>query len=511
MATAWQTFPIEFRGGLISNLSPLQQGINAVGSATILQNFEPAKEGGYRKVRGFEKYHADVVPGTGPVLGVKVVNPDEILAVRSNGTASEVYHNTGTGWVSKAVAGLNGGKCRFTDFNFAGTHKITFVDGFNYPAIYDDTLNTVTYNTSNPDLLGVQHVAVFKGTVFYAKDNNLYFSAPYNEVDFSAANGAGVISVSHTITGLTVFRDQLIVFSRNKVQRLSGSTVADFQLSPITDSIGCLDSDTIQEVGGDIMYLAPDGLRLLSATDRIGDFGLEIASDPIAGDANTFANLAGSFSSLVLREKAQYRIFAYNQSEQATVAKGLMATKFSAQGASSVAWATLYGIKAYVCDSKYTASSEQAIFAHDDGYVYELEIGSSFDGDPINSIFESPYMPITDPQTRKTFYKLTTYLQLEGSVSLTLSTKFDFGRAYGFDVLQPEVDTIGSTGTSVYFFGSSDAVFGTATYGGELDSVYENYLVGSGKTIAIRIEDNSTNPIFTLDTAILEFAQNDRQ
>ena len=52
MATQWQTFPIEFRGGLISNLSPLQHGTNAVGSATILQNFEANKEGGYSKIRG---------------------------------------------------------------------------------------------------------------------------------------------------------------------------------------------------------------------------------------------------------------------------------------------------------------------------------------------------------------------------------------------------------------------------------------------------------------------------
>ena len=54
MATQWNTFPIEFRGGLISNLSALQQGSNAVGSATILQNFESNKEGGYSKIRGFE-------------------------------------------------------------------------------------------------------------------------------------------------------------------------------------------------------------------------------------------------------------------------------------------------------------------------------------------------------------------------------------------------------------------------------------------------------------------------
>ena len=511
MATAWQTFPIEFRGGLISNLSPLQQGINAVGSATILQNFEPSKEGGYRRINGFAKFSTSTVPGSGVILGVKVASPDEIIAVRNNGTVSAVYHGTGGAWTLKATAALAGGKCRFADFNFNGTHKIAIVDGANYPAIYDDSLNSVTYMTAPTDLQGASHVAIFKGTVFYAKGNNLHFSAPFNETDFTAANGAGVISVSHTITGLIVFREQLIIFSRNKIQRLVGTTVADFAVQPITDSIGCLDSDTIQEVGGDIMYLAPDGLRLLSATDRIGDFGLEVASDPIASDAKQFTDVSVSYSSIVIREKAQYRIFGYVGSEQAQTAQGLIATKFSAQGASNVAWATTAGIKAYVADSKYTSSSEQIVFANEDGYVYELEVGTSFDGQPIEAIYESPYMAVTDPRTRKTFYKLTTYLELEGAVTLTLGVKYDFDRDRGFTVLQPQVDTIQSTGSAVFFYGNPAAVYNTATYGGVLDSVYENNLVGSGKTISLRISDNSTNPSFSLDTAILEFAQNDRQ
>lgn len=511
MATAWQTFPIEFRGGLISNLSPLQQGINAVGSATILQNFEPAKEGGYRKILGYSKYDTSEVPGTGNVLGVKVVNPGEAIAVRSNGTVSQVHLSTGSGWVSLATGPYLGGKCRFADFNFSGTHKIVMVDGVNPPAVFNDSTNTLTYMTPPADVVGAKFVAVFKGTVFFAKGNNLIFTAPFNESDFSAANGAGVISVSHDITGLAVFRDQLIIFSRNKIQRLNGSTIADFQLAPITDTIGCINSDTIQEVGGDIMYLAPDGIRLLSATDRIGDFGLEIASDPIAADAKSFSDSAVSFASIVIREKAQYRIFGYVQSEQQEVARGLIATKFSAQGASSIAWATTKGIKAYVADSRYTESSETILFANEDGYVYEMETGASFDGSIIEAIFESPYMAVTDPRTRKTFYKLTTYLELNGPVALTLGVKYDFGRTNGYDVIQPSADTIASTGTSVFTYGSGAAVFGTATYGGELDKVYENSLIGSGKTIALRIEDSTTNPSFSLDTAILEFAQNDRQ
>jgi hypothetical protein len=509
MATAWQTFPIEFKGGLISNLSPLQQGINAVGSASTLQNFEPSKEGGYKKILGYDKYDSTVVPGSGVITGVKVINAGEVLAIRADGGVSKVYHSTGSGWVLKATAALNGAKARFVDYKYTGVAKTLIVDSVNYPAIFEDVTNTVTYLTAPAEVQGAQHVAVYKGTAFFSKGSIVYFTAPLSDTDFSSANGGGLINVGHNVTGLVVFRDQLIIFSDNKIQRLTGTTSSDFQLSPITDSIGCLDSGTIQEVGGDIMYLAPDGLRLLSATDRIGDFGLQIASSPITKDANTFSDSSTNFASIVLREKAQYRIFSYNASEQDHLAKGLLATKFSDQGAASMAWANLVGFKVYTCDSKYTESSETILFANEDGYVYQMEQGASFDGAPIQAIYESPYMPISDPQIRKTFYKLTTYLEPTGGVSLDLNIKYDFGRIRGFDVIQPDTDTIETTGTSVSFYGA--ATYGTSLYGGQLDTVYINQVIGSGKTIAIRYEDNSTNPSFSLDTAILEFTQNDRQ
>jgi hypothetical protein len=512
MATAWQTFPIEFKGGLISSLSPLQQGIQAVGSATILQNFEPSKEGGYAKIRGYDKFDSNAISGTGPVLGVKVVAAGEVLAVRSDGTYSKVYKSTGSGWTLKATASLNGAKVRFTELNFGVGHIIIGVDSINYPFVYDDTADTVTYLTTPADIQGASHVAVFKTTAFYAKGTNLYFTAPSTYSDFTAANGGGVINIGHQITGLAVFRDQLIVFSRNSIKRITGSSIADFVVSPITDRIGCINGDTIQEVGGDIMYVAPDGIRLLSATDRIGDFGLDIPSDTIAKDAYNFLQSTTNFSSIVLREKAQYRIFAYVASEQQSSAKGLLATKFSSQGSQSIAWATTKGIKAYCTDSKYTAGyDETTLFANEDGYVYELDTGSSFDGSAIEAIYESPYMPITDPQARKTFYKITLYAEPLGAMSLDANLKFDFDTSTNTGIIQPATFTINSTGTSVFTFGATNAVFGLATFGGDLDKTYSRNVIGSGKTIAIRIEDNSTNPSFTLDTAILEFRQNDRQ
>ena len=36
MATGWEAFPLELKGGLISNMSRLQQGIKAPGSAMLI-------------------------------------------------------------------------------------------------------------------------------------------------------------------------------------------------------------------------------------------------------------------------------------------------------------------------------------------------------------------------------------------------------------------------------------------------------------------------------------------
>lgn len=513
MATQWQTFPMEFKGGLISNLSPLQQGINAVGSATTLQNFEPAKEGGYKKVLGYSKYIDDEVPGSGVVLGVKVANEEKAIAVRKNGSnLSQYYINVAGSWSSLGAAASLGGKVRGASFNFNGTHKIFFVDGVNSPAVFEDTTDTLSFLTVPTDVTGASQVTVYKQHVFVAKGVTLSFSAPFNENDWTVANGAGTISVGHQITGLIVFRDQLIVFSRNKIQRLVGSSVSDFQLLPIAEDIGCLYPDTIQEVGGDVLFMGPDGLRLLGATERIGDFGLEIASEPITKDAKRFLNSSENFCSVVLRDKAQYRVFSYIESVDNDSSEGLLGTKFSDQGASNIEWATLKGYKAYCADGRYVPGVEVTIFGGLDGYVYRLETQASRDGANIEAIYQSPFMPITDPQKRKTLYKMALYVDTSGTFEVDVNLYFDIFSVANYNgTIRPQTITLSSASTGVFVYGSTATVYGTATYGAELDKVYDTPLIGSGKTFSLRIEDNSTNPSFSLDTAVFEYREYDRQ
>lgn len=594
MGTNLQTFPIQFKGGLISNMTPLALGAQAIGAATILQNFEPDKEGGYSKMKGYAKYSSTAVPGAGSILGLKVVSSGRVIASRKvdaaavtalqtvtanvNGAVSSsanvavdgnsgtiavgqtvtgtgisttvkvqtvtnqnnivldtavnlsndvaltfgtigtadlnktaYYYSTGTTWTYlHHGASTNTEKSRHASFNFTGDEKTVFVDGKNFPVAYNKSGNTMSEITGSTDAQAASSVAIFKNTAFYAKDNNIFFTAPFTVDDFDVADGAGSLGVGFDVTGMVVFREQLIIFTTNTIKRLVGTTAADFRLEPITEKIGCINGDSIQEVGGDVLYLSPDGIRFLGSTDRIGDFALDVASDNIFKDAQDFLSFSNEFCSVTIKNKAQYRIFAYVDSQQSASAKGLIATKFSAQGAGGISWATIKGIKAKVADSIYTGDTESIMFGNDAGFVYVMDSGSSLDGSDIESIYETPYMPITDSQTRKTLYKSTFYIQPTGTMSMELRLKFDYDQRSFTGVIQPNAVTISTSGSGLAVFGG--ATFGgSQTYGAILDTVYPTNLVGSFKTVAMRITDTSTNPTFTLDTAVLEFRQNDRQ
>ena len=428
------------------------------------------------------------------------------------------YHGTGTTWSHIGTSSsTNTLKARYASFNFTQEDKTIFVDSKSYPIIYNASGNTtVSLSSANStDVQGAEKVAVFKNHAFYSKGSKIFFTAPNTVDDFATGNGAGSLNIGFDVTGMIGFREQLIIFTTDTIKKLVGNTSSDFRLEPITDKIGCINPDSIQEFGGDIAYLSPDGIRLLSATDRIGDLALDIASDPIYKDANEFISQTDVFCSVLVRGKSQYRLFAYIPSVQAASASGLIATKFIAQGGSGIAWSTTKGLKVNVADSTYSGAQETIMFGNDDGFCYRMDSGNSFDGGPIESIYESPFMPITDPQIRKTMYKLTLYANPTGTMNVAINFKIDFDSGNDPSVIQPPAINVSSSaaGGGVFLYGQSNAIYGGAgvTYGGVLDKIYKENLIGSFKTISMRITDNSTNPTFTLDTAVLEYRQHDRQ
>lgn len=514
MADSWQTYSIEFRGGLTTNLSPLQQGLNAPGTATILQNYEPSVEGGYRRLTGFVKADNNQLAGSGLIRGL-LRYKSSLYAARG----TTLYKSTGSGWTSISTSLSGTGKVRFAKYNFDGNEKFIVVDGVNKPFTYDNT--TFTSLTKAPSAVeGADFVTLFKNAIFIANGTKLVYTEPYADLDaqqkdvsvlslFTVANGAGDIDVGGIITDLIVFREQLIIFTQDNIKRLVGNSIADFVLQPISDDLGAIEPDTAQEVGGDIMFLGPDGLRLLGATEKIGDFGLSATSKSIQSELTNIVSNSTSFSSLVIREKSQYRLLGYNENISTESALGILGTQLL--DGSQMAWAETRGIKAYVTYSEYDGSEEFTYFANSEGYVYRLEVGRQFDGSNIVSTFRTPFIPFQDPRVRKTFYKLFLYTDPTGSVQADVSLKLDFDRQ-NTGLIQPNSITLSNVTDDLFIYGNIAHVFGTATYSdASADNTFETQLIGSGFTAAIQIDSNDNVPPFTLDAVTIEYVTNDRR
>lgn len=505
MPTRWDTFLVKFEGGWRTDLGRLDQGLNAPGSATILKNFEPSVTGGYSRILGYEKFDDEDVDSeqAGNVIGVIVI--DEVTALARKG--DKYYTSSGSGWTSKlTITNVGAARLSFVSYKFSTEEKIIVVDGVEDPAIYNVATGTMTLDTAAPaDVTGARIVRLFKNHLFFAKDNMLTFTAPYTDTDYNPANGSGAINIGNPITGLIPFRDQLIIFTTDSIHRLVGNTSEDFILTPITTKTGCLCPHSVEEVGGDIMYLGPDGVRWLSATERNNDFGLERASAKIQNKAISIINSNCGYTALVVRAKNQYRLFTYIAATPTALSEGLLATKFSDQGTTDISWARVVGMKVYSGHSRQFRDREVILFTSDTGYVYKMESGNSFDGVDINAVFETPYMPINDPRIRKTFYKHSLYIKTQGLFSLSTNLRLD-SNASGS--IQPPVFNLGSnTGTAIW----GQATWGQFRYSQAVADIFVNQLVGSGFVAALRYEDTSSNPPFTLDYVILEYSTNERR
>lgn len=506
MTTGWTSYPIDFSGGWITNQSRLEQGSNYPGSATILTNLEPSINGGYAKIRGYSKFSQSPVPGTGRIIGVAVADEGKIIAFKN----STYYHSSGTAWNLIGTV-PNGGSVRLkhTLFNFDGTPKMMFVDGVNKPAVYNTLTNSLTVQTSAPsDLQGCSLVTQFKNHIFLANNYNLIFTAPFLENDYTPGNGGGIINTGGRITGLIVFRDQLIIFHTNKIFKLVGSSLADFDMQPIAMNMGCLCPHTVQEVGGDIMYLGPDGVRWLSSTERLNDFGLERASEAIQPNLIKIVNTNCLYSSITIRHKNQYRLFSYIENIDRRNSQGFIATKFSDQSTSNIEWASLKGFKIYSADSFQSRDNEVIVFSSDTNFVYRMESGNSFDGATIPWEFETPYMAITDPRLRKTFYKHSLYVKSGGKINILCSMKLDYGKR---NIIQPPPFDISSGTEGIYYYGDSNSTYGTAIYSTRPSTLLVNNLVGSGYTVAFNYSGEDSEPSFLLENSIIEYAENGRR
>jgi hypothetical protein len=530
-----QPFGISCRGGLNTNLNQLEM-LRQPGFATRLRNFEVDPDGGYRRINGFTQF-GDTRPNSSQdILGISVYADGIVVCsgtdihfsldgstwLQINRGAS---HSSGDNYATftgrAAVARTGQGQCSFAMFEGATFNygQIVIADGANKPLVFRmegtgvlssrtffleevtiDGTNGVKYVTSH------DHHLIASGV-----ENNLntvYYSIYNDPTDFSGT-GAGAVVISDQIQGIRGFRTDLIVFAKNSIHKLININDAqNIRIDPITENVGCLSGYSIQEIGGDLVFLSPDGIRTVAGTARIGDTELGSVSRQIQSIIGDLASSINTFriDSCVLRSKSQYRIFYTDVTLGSSVSKGIIGTLTS----NGFEWAETLGIQAMGLTTGFDANSiEQAYHGDKDGYVYKHDTGNSFSpagvSTEINAIYQTPNFDFGDIGTRKTVKYARLSLSPEGEVQPTLRMRFDYEDT---DIPQPP-DYILNSVPLPAIFGS--AVFNTATFGASNDPMVRQPVEGSGNTVSFRVSSSDTNAPYAVNGLYIDYMPSGRR
>ena len=513
MADTSQISPFVFGcgGGLVLNKDSFSY---QPGESKILQNFEPDIQGGYKKMLGTTMYNSNIVPQVSSsnerVVMTALFN-DIVLAARG-GSIHRASSGSGS-WTSTLTSlGTPTKTYQFRKFNFDGTDKIVIVTGTSQPQVMNTSYSTTAVSASGTSTT-FDKVEIFRNHIFFAgasgAEQQLSFMGPFQTNDFTSGNGGGTIKVDTTIVGLKVFRNALFIFGLDKIFKLTGNTLSDFAITPVTRRIGCIDGGSIQELGGDIVFLSPDGLRTIAGTERIDDVELGTISKQVQERTDEIGT--NNINSLVIRKKSQYRLFYPVTTGSEASAKAIIAViKVNTNtGQLGYEYADMTGIKVSSCDADFVGTTETVIHGGYDGYVYLQESGNQYtrgaDTFAIEGVYKSPDLTMGDPGIRKSMQRVIVNYKNEGEVDATLQLRYDYDSA---STPQP-----GSYSIST---GNVPAIYGIGTYN---SSVYDQSSLplirqdvqGSGFAVAVKVNDFSTKPPISLKGFELEFVPGGRR
>lgn len=537
-----QSFKVICEGGLQAGENHLDLAENISGAATRLVNYEVSLYGGYRRINGYEYLDSTapiVAPGNaeGKVLCVAIFKDDytnetyTIAArkdigsdtysfyrlVRFVGWEKMIFPNTITRLTVRNGRTIK--RIRFDVANFGDGNKIVFVDGVNPAIVWDGqvwkelkTTGTGTFASpggnqciDQPSLVGI-----FKGYVFLGGDvfseATLAYSAPNNPYDFTAANGAGQLSIGFDVVQFKPFRDSLFVFGGNSIKKVAPDLTATWLLDSVTANVGCIAPDSVLEIGGDLVFLAPDGLRPVAGTSRIGDVELETISraiQPLLAFLPTDFDL-DILTGVVVRSKSQLRYFIGDGSIAATDSYGIIGGLRTSDGQTVWEFGELQGIRASCCTSGFVGREEYVLHGDFDGAVYRQERGYSFNGEDIVSIYATPYLDFGDTEVRKTIRNTNTFIKAEGPFTMNMSVSYDWD---DINAARPSSYSQTSKGAPVRYGGRNIKYAGTnIRYGGNEKPIISTAVQGSGYSVRLTYVNVGQDPSYSIQGIVFEFS-----
>lgn len=313
------------------------------------------------------------------------------------------------------------GRFEFVNANFGGaanTTKMYGVDGKNKGFEFDGTtlVPIVTGMTTDTP----KHITAHNNHLFFSFDGSVQHSAPGTPYIWSAVVGAGELAMGDTVTG---FKPQpgnqtvaaLAIFTRNKISMLYGTGVSNWNLVDYKQEAGAY-AYTIQHMATTLMF-DDRGITTLEASQVYGNF----ADATISQRVRTWLNerRTKAVASMVIRDKNQYRLFFTDRSA--------LYVTMSGKKVAGMMPVVLGQTPTCAYSGELNDGSEVAYFGGSDGYVYQMEKGTSFDGDAIEEYMHFVFNSSKSPRTIKHYRHCAT--EVSGSGYAEFNFSYELGYA----------------------------------------------------------------------------------
>lgn len=413
-------------------------------------------------------------------------------AITTTGTGAAVANGT-----QVAITLPPGGAYHFAVHNFFGASNFLRLYGVNGvgPAFEWDGTVLAPIRTGLSDALDKPtHIAEFAEHLFLGfRGGSLQWSGTGKPLSFMAIDGAGEKGIGQDITGLGATKTALVVTGSTRVDYLTGSDNDTFVLNTLSDDSGAL-PETFQIIG-EPKFMDNRGIRSMRAADTFGNFR-------VGTDTQMIEPLLRAYMDSTVRPVASARVRRLD----------LYRVYFS-----DGSWVSIYygrrnpecmpGLLDFVptcLEVGFDAFDRDVIFAGDvDGWVYQMDSGTSFDGEVVPNFLRLAYFNAGSPNRDKRWHSVAMEVTTGISdVPLGLVADFSYG-SENQTAMGETVRTAAGAG-GVWDVSNWDQFLWSSPLQGQIYSEIN----GVGQNIAIGlVGDNTYEEIHTVNSITYFLAQ----
>lgn len=330
--------------------------------------------------------------------------------------------NVTLGGIQTAITIAPGGKYQFSKYNYFGqptTKRIYGADGVNKAFEFDGT----TYVPITTGLLNdhPSYIASHLSYLFLGFEGSIIFSAPGSPYRYSAVDGAGQIAVGDSVSGMITLpgsqtTSTLAIYQQANTSFLYGNDVTSFALRTFNNGIGALPF-SIQNLFDTFVF---DNLGVITTKTTL-NYGNFL---PNTLTRNIYPFIVQERSKVTCSvpafDKAQYRVFFSD-------GYGIWITSINQQylGAGIVQFPN----PVYCVDGTDLIDHSHAIyFGSNDGngFVYQMDKGTSFDGGELLARFTMAWDAIKSPRILKRFRALSLEFQSSNYAAVSLGYQLGY-------------------------------------------------------------------------------------